>query len=111
MMSFKQLLAADVSTVFLNPLEFADEMLIDGRKMAAVLDDNELVDRKSAISSDKAWDGVFKTEKLLFVAAADFGPRPRIGRLLNVDGKDYQVYHVTDEGGMYAIYIGANLSR
>lgn len=111
MMSFKQQLAADVGAVFLNPLEFAEKMRIDNRMMTAVLDDNELVDRKSAISSDKAWDGVFKTEKLLFVSAADFGPRPRIGRLLNIEGRDYQVYHVTDEGGIYAIYLGANLSR
>lgn len=110
-MTFKEQLTADIKTIFLNPLEFAAPMQIDEREMHAVLDDNELVERKAAISSDKAWDGVFKAEKLLYVAACDFGERPRIGRLLNVAGRDYQVYHVTDEGGIYAIYLGANLTR
>lgn len=110
-MTFKEQLAADVKTVFLSPLEFAATMHIDDQEMIAVLDDNELVERKAAISSDKAWDGVFKAEKLLYVSASDFGERPRIGRLLNVEGRDYQVYHVTDEGGIYAIYLGANLTR
>lgn len=110
-MTFKEQIVADIHGTFLNLLEFAGELTVDGRTLPAILDDNELIERKSAISSDKAWDGVFKAEKLLYVAASDLGARPRIGRLMNVGSRDYQVYHVTEEMGVYAIYLGANLSR
>ena len=41
--SFKECIAADVSNVFLNRLEFADTHTVNGKKMAALVDENELL--------------------------------------------------------------------
>ena len=40
--TFKEQIAADISTTFLNCLEFADTHTVNGKEMAAVVDDNEL---------------------------------------------------------------------
>ena len=38
--TFKEQIAADISTTFLNCLEFADTHTVNGKEMAAVVDDN-----------------------------------------------------------------------
>ena len=43
--TFKEQIAADISTTFLNCLEFADTHTVNGKEMAAVVDDNELLER------------------------------------------------------------------
>ena len=49
--SFKDCIASDVSTIFLNQLEFADTHTVNGKKMAVLMDENELLerDRKSVV--------------------------------------------------------------
>ena len=42
---FKDLVAADISAVFLNDQEFAGTHTIDGKPMAVVVDENELLER------------------------------------------------------------------
>lgn len=100
-MSFKELLQQDVKNVFLNPAEFGEEHVIGGKKMVAVVDDNELLDRKERM--DGNMDGVYTEQTLLYVSAQDFGPCPPIGRILEMDGREYVVTDVLDEGGMYSI--------
>lgn len=48
--TFKEQIAADISTTFLNRLEFADTHTVNGKEMAAVVDDNELLERDKARS-------------------------------------------------------------
>ena len=43
--SFKDLVAADISAVFLNGQEFADTHTIDGKPMTVVVDENQYVQR------------------------------------------------------------------
>ena len=51
--SFKDLVAADISAVFLNGQEFADTHTIDGKPMTVVVDENELLERdKSKMGID-----------------------------------------------------------
>ena len=37
------------------------------------------------------------------IAAEDFGPLPSPGRLLDLDGKKYQITEAADEDGIYSI--------
>lgn len=46
--TFKEQIAADISTTFLNCLEFAGTHTVNGKEMAAVVDDNELLERDKA---------------------------------------------------------------
>ena len=46
-MGFKEIIQEDSRRVFLNPEEFGELHEISGRKMLIIIDDNEMVERKS----------------------------------------------------------------
>lgn len=98
-MTFKEQMQQDIGDVFLNPAEFGEEHLIDGKKMVVSIDDNEMLDR------EKRMDGTYMAQMLLYVSAEDFGPRPPIGRTIDVDGRPWVVADVLDEGGMYSLHL------
>lgn len=113
-MTFKEILAQDVRNVFLNMGEFAEEHIIDGRPMAVQIDDNELLERDKA-GTGVHRDGLYKSRILIYVASADFGKRPAIGKLLRLDGERYRVVDCRDEAGLLSIELlsiesGANQS-
>lgn len=103
--TFKECLAADLPT-FLNPDEFADTHMIDGRKMTVMVDENELLERDKARMGTHL-DGIQKARRLIYVSKQEFGPRPSNGRLLSLDGKQYRVKSSTEEAGILAIELGA----
>ena len=105
--TFKELVAADIYSAFLNPEEFADSHTVNGRKMDVVIDDNELLERDKAKLIGAPLDGTYKSRRLLYVARADFGPRPAQGAMLTLDGRQYRVRSCTEEAGMLAIEIEA----
>lgn len=47
-LTFKSAIEQDSKEVFLNTLEFADSHTINGNKMPAIVDDNELLERDKA---------------------------------------------------------------
>ena len=100
--SFKECIAADVFNVFLNKLEFADTHTVNGKKMAVLVDENELLERDKAKLGTHA-DGVYKSRRLIYVAQVDFGPRPAIKAVLTLDGRAYRVTDCTAEAGILAI--------
>lgn len=104
--SFKECIAADVSNVFLNRLEFADTHTVNGKKMAVLVDENELLERDKAKLGSHA-DGVYKSRRLIYVAKADFGPRPAIKAVLTLDRVAYRVADCTAEAGILAIELEA----
>ena len=92
--------------MFLNLGEFAEEHTLNGRHMPAQVDENELLERDKS-RRDVHQDGLYKSRRLVFVAAADFGPRPAIGSMLSLDGRQYKITGCTEEAGVYAIEAGA----
>lgn len=109
MMSFKDILQSDVHEVFMNAGEFSDMRTVNGREMAVQTDSNEQIEREKRMAQNV--DGVYVNQKLIYVAAADFGPMPKQGSTLNLDGKIYRVADAVDEGGVYSITIEANKAR
>jgi hypothetical protein len=110
MPTFKELSQRDIDNVFFNTTEFADEYTIDGKKMPAMIDDCEQLERSNS-SAESHTDGVFLRTTLLYVKAADFGELPAIGRILILNGKKYTVIDTADEYGVYTITLEANRSR
>jgi len=106
--TFKQIMQRDVDTVFFNTAEFADTHTVDGKEMAAMIDDMEHIEREKKMKSHM--DGIYARQILLYVKALEFGPLPAQGRLLKLDGKAYRVVDATDEGGVYTITLEANKS-
>lgn len=109
MMSFKEILNSDVHEVFMNVDEFSDLHMVNGKEMPVQLDTNEQIEREKRSSQNV--DGIYVNQKLIYVATSDFGPMPKQGSTLNLDGKIYRVADAVDEGGIYSITIEANKAR
>jgi len=105
---FKDLYRADVHNVFLNTDEFSDTHNINGTDMPVQIDSIEQIEREKR--QNQNMDGVYVQQKLVYVAASDFGPLPKQGALFKLDGRTYRVEDAIDEDGVYSITIGANRS-
>ena len=108
--TFKDCLAADISAVFLNKMEYADDHIINGKTMTAMVDDNELQERdKFKLVGVGGGGTAYKATRMVYVAKADFGRRPALGSTVNLDGRDYRVAQgTTEEAGILAIALEAN---
>lgn len=103
--SFKECIAADVPNVFLNRLEFADTHTVNGKKMAVLADENELLERdKGKLGVQQT--GLYKSRRLIYVARSDFGPRPAIGAILTLDRQQYRIVDCKEEDGIFSIELG-----
>lgn len=108
MSTFKDIIREDISDVFLNLDEFAVEHVVNGKKMPALVDNNELIEREKKAKSDM--DGVNVKQTLIFVRARHFGALPPVGYLLTLDGMSYIVIDAINEDGVYSITLEANRS-
>lgn len=106
MSAFKDIIANDVHQTFLNIDEFSDTHKVNGKNMPVQIDTNEQIEREKRMNQNV--DGVYTNQKLIYVAASDFGPMPKQGAILNLDGKIYRVADAVDEYGIYSITIEAN---
>ncbi len=106
--AFQEMLSQDIKDIFLNPEEFGETHLVDGKEMVVILDDNELVERNDKVKIMA--EGLHERRLLLYVSAEDFGPEPLISRQMELDGEYFTVSDVSSEGGMYGISLEANRS-
>lgn len=105
-MSFKEQAGLDIARTFLNDLEFAETKQIDGKPMHVVVDDYSLVGRTAG--GDTHTDGLYSAQLLVFVSAAEYGPRPKQNKLLNMNGRDYRIAKVEEDMGVYTFTLEAN---
>lgn len=105
-MTFKSIIARDVHRTFLNVDEFSDIHTVNGKEMPVQIDTNEQIEREKRMGQNT--DGIYTNQKLIYVAASDFGPMPKQGSILTLDKKTYRVADAVDEYGIYSITIEAN---
>ena len=106
MSTFKEIIASDVHNVFLNVNEFSDLHTVNGVQMPVQIDDNEQIEREKRFSQDM--DGIYVNQRLIYVAASDFGPLPKQGSLLTLDKRTFRVADAIAEDGVYSITLEAN---
>lgn len=104
-MTFKEIIANDVHKVFLNTNEFSDAHIINGVGMACQEDSNEQIEREKRMSQHM--DGIYLNQKLIYVAASDYGPLPKQGSMITYDGRKYKVADAIAEDGVYSITLEA----
>ena len=104
--TFKEIISEDVHRTFLNVDEFSDTHTVNGKEMPVQIDTNEQIEREKR-RTQITEDGIYRNEKLIYVAASDFGAMPKQGSVLNLDGKIYRVADCADEYGVYSITIEA----
>ena len=101
----------DIFSVFLNLDEFAEMVDIDGRQMAAVLDEN-LTDNPDegnmARRKDVFTEGFFRSGLRLFVSLTDMGRIPTAREIMWVNSKLYSVLSAKEYMGMLEIALEVN---
>lgn len=107
MTDFKELAAQDIKEVFLNPEEFGECHVVDGKQMTIIVDGMEVVERAKKQKENGRIDGIYEKQLLIYVARSDFGKPKGIGNLLKLDGSTYRIVDLVDEGGIYSITLGA----
>lgn len=109
-MTFKEQIAKDNRTVFMNQDEFAETHWINGVEIPCTVDNNELIDREKRYQYKKSLyaDGIYLKQLLIYVRAEDFGPLPAIGRVVTFDKKSYIVSDAINEDGIYSLCLEAN---
>lgn len=105
--SFKEIAYEDIKNVFLNPEEFGEIHIVDGKRMVVSIDGMEVVERSKKQTERGRIDGVFERQIVMYVARSDFGRLPAIGREIILDKTRYRVQDAIDEGGLYSITLGA----
>lgn len=106
-MGFKELVYNDIHSVFMNPQEFGEKHLVDGKEMTVIIDGNEVTERSKKQTDTGRVEGVYLRQMVLYAAKSQFGPLPAQGRILKLDKSTYRVMDATDEGGIYSITLGA----
>lgn len=104
-MNFKECIAADNENVFLNVSEFAEEHVLNGKKLNAVIDEDIMGDIASSVNfSVNGSNGLTSGRKVIYVSESDFG-KPKAGSLLQLDGSTYFVVSASTEAGMQKIIV------
>lgn len=92
-MTFREQLAEDIRSVFLNLEEFGETHFIDGREVACVADDGMDAMKGSAADGfdNSGMLGIDEHVRTLHLADSDISPRPVPGQALDIDGETWTV--------------------
>lgn len=100
-MNFKDTLAADIDNVFFETKEFAETVIIDGKSVPVILDDDALQGMSELYAM-----GLSEGEQFLFIKEKDMNRLPQPGEQLSKDGTKWYVRHAVSNLGVFAIRIG-----
>ena len=102
--SFKAMVEADRRRTFLNLDEFGEKH-VEGKAIAAVLDDNALKERQGGQELSVA-----ESSLLLYAAVEDLPARRPAGEGLNVDGREYIVNDWSEDMGIATVALGQTVT-
>ena len=102
-MNFKAQFDKDLDSVFLNLDEFAEYHRVEGKKIAVVVDNDQLNKLKQGQIL-----GLIEADMLLMGREADFPADLEPGRLLNVDGRELIVSNSGKDLGLVEVALRQN---
>ncbi len=102
-MTFKEAAEVDMA-VFFNLEEFAETHNIDGVDMPIVIDEAKLEELKS--SKDIYVEGIHKARLLFHVKKLDFGGKPAIDTVIEMDNRTYRVIDSLEDSVVITIILG-----
>lgn len=107
-MSFKDCIASDIKSVFINADEFADTHNINGEECTCILQDVTSAEDITIDKKGNYYPYVYGASKVLNVAKDDLTEVPVYGQTLEVDGELYSVENVADDMGILTITLMDN---
>lgn len=93
MLDFKAGVQRDIDTVLFNIREAAELMMVNGKQIPVIVDDERLRELKATAQYA---DGIGTAELLIFVQQTRLGYRPGVGGFITI-GED--IYRVTSVSG------------
>ncbi|MFR6217970.1 MAG: hypothetical protein ACLUKO_13840 [Enterocloster bolteae] len=108
-MNFKDILQEDNETTFMNPEEYGERHIVNGRSMNIIIDDYGLLERENA-KVPGLQQGVYRKQVLFYVLAKEFGALPPVGHILVLDQDKYVITDAINEDGIYSISLEAQKS-
>ena len=103
--SFKEMVAKDVRSTFLNLEEFGEEHRVEGKTITAVIDENALKERQGGQELSVA-----ESSLLLYAAVENLPARRPAGEGLNVDGREYIVNDWSEDMGIATVALGQTVT-
>jgi Mg2+/Co2+ transporter CorC len=111
MKNFKEMIRDDVADIFLNPDEFGEPHMVNGRENVNIIfDDVEFLNREKFCKEVKD-DGTSLAKTMFYVKASDFGRLPKTGTHVTIDSMNFRVEKAVNEQGLYSITIRAVTAR
>ena len=104
MNGFKQMMEADRG-IFLNLDEFGDKHVIEGRSIAAVVDEEVFGESKKGEDI-----GLASFDLVLFARVEDLPDQRPSGESLNVDGKECTIVSWRTDAGMASVYLSHQMA-
>ena len=104
MSGFKDMVAEDRARTFLDPSFFGETVLVEGKSISIMRDDDTLQELQSG--QDLA---VAESATLFFARTEDLPPRRPAGHSLNVNGRMYMIDKWTEVMGMSMIVLRENI--
>ena len=96
MSRFKDMVARDALTVFMNMEEFAEVHEISGRRLRCIIDTNE------ADTAPSLYEGVYTLLTTVYVLSSEIRA-PAVDEVFTIDNVMFVVKHVSDEDGLIVI--------
>ena len=109
-MDFKEMVAADISAVFLNPTEFAEEHDLNGTRCLCVVEGVTARGGFQQSEKYKGYDAVHGATNVVHVKKADLDEMPVEGEVFKLDGEIHYVHSCAENAGMLTICLRANIS-
>ena len=103
MATFKEMIAADLDAVFINPDEFGEIHRVEGVKITVVVDNDRLEKLKQGQIL-----GMVEADMLIMGREGDFPADLEPGRLLNVDGREMIVENAGRNMGLIEVALRQN---
>lgn len=102
-MNFKDMVAEDISGVFLNLEEFGDKHTIGKKETICVIDEERFQNKQRNRTKSLENDGLFIEGMTLFIEKSFFKYPPHSGEKILVDGVRYLVEETKEDMGLLEI--------
>lgn len=107
-MSFKDIIRADIGRTFLNIGEFADCVKIDNNTIRASFQTDTLKpETVNLMSGGSSGNPHYVATGKLYMYCDDYGKKPKPGKIIFINDRQYKIVNVADECGMFIFDVEA----
>lgn len=97
------MLEEDAAEVFLNPEEFADHHLVEGRRVRAVLDGSSSAPNLESV-------GIAQADMTLYARPEELPAKRPPGSKIEVDGRVWLIQSWSEDGGVSSVSLIQNIT-